>query len=212
MFYIHLVQKAKIAAINYFELIERVPPIDIENLEGLKPVDCAGEIDLDKVEFAYPQRPDVPILKGFNLKGLSGKTIALVGPSGSGKSTVLGLLLRFYEATGGSVNVDNYNVKSWNLQYLREQMSIVSQEPTLFSGTIKENILFGHPDPDRVTDEDIERATRQANIHDFIVSLTDGYNTLISSTQCSGGQKQRICIARALIRHPKILLLDEATR
>ncbi|KAI9142822.1 multidrug resistance protein 1 [Paraphysoderma sedebokerense] len=202
------IQKGKIAAISFFKLIDRVPLIDAYKEEGLTPVDVAGQMSLQDIHFAYPRRPDTQILKGLTAEIEPGKVVALVGPSGCGKSTIFGLVQRFYEGSQGSAKVESYDVKEWNLQYLRSQMAIVSQEPSLFIGTIADNIKYSKPD---ATQEEIEAAAMKANIHDFIMGLPEKYETSVNNSKLSGGQKQRICIARALVRRPKILLLDEAT-
>jgi ABC-type multidrug transport system fused ATPase/permease subunit len=207
--------KAKVSAIAAFEILERVPEIDPE-LEGIEPshAQVNGEIDFENVAFRYPARPDTAIFDGeFNLHGNAGKTIALVGPSGCGKSTTIGMLQRWYDPSAGSVRVDDTNVNTYSLGNLRSHMALVGQEPVLFDTTIGENIRYGVDGDRDVTQEEVVAACQAANIHEFIVSLPDGYDTRVGDkgSQLSGGQKQRIAIARALIRKPKILLLDEAT-
>ncbi|CAG8467342.1 5545_t:CDS:10 [Racocetra persica] len=177
--------------------------IDSTDNEGKdRPTPVLGDSSFHSVHFNYPARPNVPILRGLDLSIYSGKTIALVGSSGSGKSTVVSLLLRFYDVNSGEIEVEGVNVKQWNLEYLRANMALVGQEPVLFDLTIAENIAYGK---EGCTKEEIEEAAKEANIHNFITALPDGYNTRVgeNGTQLSG--------ARALIRSPKILLLDEAT-
>jgi ATP-binding cassette, subfamily B (MDR/TAP), member 1 len=151
------------------------------------------------------------VLRGLNLHVSPGQYIALVGPSGCGKSTTIALLERFYDPLTGGIFVDGKEISSLNVNSYRTHLALVSQEPTLYQGTIKENILLGAPH--EVSDDAVEAACRDANIYDFILSLPDGFQTVVGSkgTLLSGGQKQRVAIARALIRDPKILLLDEAT-
>lgn len=204
--------KAKAAAGRIIQLLEKKPEIDIYDESGERPSTFSGNIDFKDVQFSYPTRPNVKVLQGLNVSVRQGQTLALVGSSGCGKSTTIQLLERFYDPAGGQVLVDGRDSKSVNLAWLRTQMGLVSQEPILFDCTISENIQYGD-NSQTVTQEEIEEAAKKANIHNFILTLPDKYNTRVGDkgTQLSGGQKQRIAIARALVRKPKLLLLDEAT-
>ncbi|KAI8878309.1 P-loop containing nucleoside triphosphate hydrolase protein [Backusella circina FSU 941] len=209
--------KAKYAAISIFEIIDRRSEIDPE-LEGKEPPvgSLEGAVEFNNVGFAYPARPDNKIFNGqFNLHGEAGKTVALVGPSGCGKSTTIGMLERWYDPFKGQISLDDQDVTAFSLRNLRAHMALVGQEPVLFDMSIGENIRFGMDDLIHgvATQAQIEEACKSANIHDFIVSLPEGYGTRVGDkgSQLSGGQKQRIAIARALIRKPTLLLLDEAT-
>lgn len=169
-----------------------------------------GNVEFEDVSFSYPSRPEVIILDGFSLAIESGQRVALVGPSGSGKSTVLALLLRFYNPCSGRVLIDGKDIRRYNLKSLRKQIGLVQQEPILFNLSIRQNISYGN---EGASETEIVEAAMEANIHDFISSLSKGYDTVVGDkgSQLSGGQKQRIAVARTILKKPIILLLDEAT-
>uniref|UniRef100_UPI003AAEE747 bile salt export pump n=1 Tax=Centroberyx gerrardi TaxID=166262 RepID=UPI003AAEE747 len=198
------------AAKTIFDTIDREPEIDCFSEEGHKLDKVKGDIEFHNVTFNYPSRPDVKILNDLSMLIKAGQTTAFVGPSGSGKSTTIQLIQRFYNPKEGMVTLDGHDIRSLNIQWLRSLIGVVEQEPVLFATTIAENIRFGRPG---VTMEDIVQATKEANAYNFIMDLPQKFDTLVGEGggQMSGGQKQRIAIARALIRNPKILLLDMAT-
>jgi ATP-binding cassette subfamily B protein len=191
-----------------FDLLGRTPLIPLDG--GERPGDLDGSVTLERVRFRYPTRPEVEALKGVDLRIEPGAVVALVGKSGSGKSTILNLLLRFYDPSEGRVLVGGHDVRTLNPASLRGHLATVMQEPTLFSRTVAENIRYGATSSDAL---EVERAAALASAHEFIHGLPGDYQAPIGDrgVQLSGGQRQRLAIARAILRRPKILILDEAT-
>ncbi|MBZ4332032.1 ABC transporter transmembrane domain-containing protein [Corallococcus sp. AS-1-12] len=200
--------RASGAAERVFELMDREPAIPAH--EGERPATVEGLVELRGVHFAYPTRPDVPVLQGIDLTVNAGEVVAVVGSSGAGKSTLAALLSRFYDPLQGQLLLDGRPLKSLDPGWLRRNVGMVAQEPLLFSCSIADNIRYGRPD---ATDAEVEAAARAANAHDFIQRFPDGYRTEVGErgVQLSGGQKQRVAIARAVLKDPRILILDEAT-
>ncbi|GLE08449.1 hypothetical protein PINS_up019632 [Pythium insidiosum] len=207
------------AAAQLYEILDTTPEIDASrDVDGssIAPSQCNGDVTIQGVHFAYPSRPEAPILRGLDVHIPAGQTVAFVGPSGGGKSTIVSLLERFYDPQQGAVRLDGRDLRGLHVRWLRAQIGLVSQEPVLFATSIFENIASGLSDDEsraNVKREDVERAAKLANAHDFIMSLPQQYDTYVGEkgVALSGGQKQRIAIARAIIRDPKILVLDEAT-
>lgn len=205
------IQRTIGATERVMDIIDDIPEnIDLAYKEKGNRTRINGDIEFKNVSFYYPSRPEFQVLKGVSLKAGKGETVALVGPSGSGKSTIASMVLRFYDPQQGEIIIDGKNVNDYGLTELRDNMAIVPQDVLLFGGTILENIAYGKPG---ATTEEITEAARKANALEFIESFPQKFQTIVGERgiQLSGGQRQRIAIARAVLKDPSILILDEAT-
>lgn len=191
------------------EILEESTEVNIDDVHT-EQVELSGDIEFDNVHFEYPSRPDMPVLNGISMAIRPGEKVALVGQSGAGKSTIASLILRYYDVETGAISADGRDIGGLNITAYRENIGIVPQEVLLFGGTIYENIQYGNPDASR---EQIEEAARLSHSFEFIQSFPDGFDTIVGDRgiKLSGGQRQRIAIARAILKDPKILILDEAT-
>jgi ATP-binding cassette subfamily B protein len=207
MDFTEMLQKGYAGFKRFAQIMETEPAIQ-EKPDAEELTDVKGDLEYRDVSFSYTEKEQV--LSHLNIHIAPGTTCALVGPSGGGKTTICSLLPRFYDVTAGQVLVDGKDVRDLKLKSLREAIGIVQQDVYIFAGTIRENIAYGNKN---ATQQEIEEAAKNANIHDFILSLDDGYDTYVGErgTRLSGGQKQRIAIARVFLKNPPILILDEAT-
>ncbi len=200
-------QTAFASAQRVFDLLDTEPETpDPANAE--EPSECRGNVDLQDVSFSY--NPSVRLIEHLNLSARTGQRIAIVGPTGCGKTTIINLLMRFYDVDAGSISVDGRDIRSLTRDSLRGMYGMVLQETWLFSGTVRDNIAYGNPD---ATDEEVVQAAKAAHAHSFIKRLPNGYDTIVSEDggNISQGQKQLLCIARIMLTHPPMLILDEAT-
>jgi ATP-binding cassette, subfamily B, bacterial len=203
-------ERAKASARRTFGLLE-TPAAIVEREHPQRLPRAQGEVVFDRVEFRYPSRQsELAVLDGVSFRVSPGEILGIAGPTGAGKSTIIKLLLRFYDVTGGAVRLDGHDVRDLALADLRQNIALVSQDVYLFHGTVRENIAYVTPD---APIEEVVRAAQLAQLHDFVASLPQGYETLVGErgVKLSGGQRQRLSIARAILKNAPILILDEAT-